>query len=1054
MSYADVCVDLSSVAVACLSGHNGSGKSALLDAVTWALWEEGRSSSDELIRLGQKEMWVDLIFDYEGRTYRVRRSRLKRASKSGKTGASKGTLDLQLLASVGARSLETRREEESLAVAAGARSERRELSRDNDSVLASGVDNAIASHPRMEETDGLGHWRSLTGATMRATQQSICDLLRMDYDTFVNSAYLRQGRADEFTTRPPSERKQVLSEILGLAYFDRLQEACRLRARDGKTKIELIENSLLSLPELEREGLEVASRLEIERVELKSKEGVLRELEALVSTLTQTVQNLKLKRQHIDDGASQLEELRADVEGLLRQRAEMERRHADLSQMVERAPEIEVKSVELEKAKAEVESLDRKALSAQGLSEEKLRLQSQLASIRSRLEVELDHFKDATESCRRKTEALRNDTRDGDKTQAAYADFKKLLTEEASLAQKQDTFTRLTERANLLQSMVTEAKIKLEAEIGQKELTLTELEQVISAENLVAEQKQALEEEVRELERVESEFELVEEKGMLMKTELESIDVKVEEVKRRQEENREKVRELTEHRHESICPLCAAPIVDRLAVINRYKVDNDSLDSDINSLLKSREELEDERNELRVKYMQLKREMSRRNELDKRIGQFNEKQNTIERARESRARTVKEILLLERRLDEMEFAQIERESLINVKTEIHKLEFDPAVYASLQSQIRAKRHIESRHVQLKKDMTELERLEKELPVLLERETKCLEELESESYGEELRSELKSVKEALEVLNYDRERHQFLKSQLIELLPFVEQVRDLKKAQDELPAVQDSLEQLTGRLESKQTRIPELEADIETLKEVTGELNEKQFFLEQRLEQLDKIRAEHQVLALAVAVCESRNDQIIRELEQLAERKIELVRLIEEREDHIFLAESFGKKGIQAVIIENAVPELESEANRILARLSDNKMHVALVTQQKTKSGNLAETLDILIGDEIGTRNYELYSGGEAFKVNFAIRIALSRLLARRAGARLETLVIDEGFGSQDDQSRERLVSAIKSIQTDFRKILVITHIADVREMFPVQIQVQKESGVSRLQVVS
>ncbi len=43
----------------------------------------------------------------------------------------------------------------------------------------------------------------------------------------------------------------------------------------------------------------------------------------------------------------------------------------------------------------------------------------------------------------------------------------------------------------------------------------------------------------------------------------------------------------------------------------------------------------------------------------------------------------------------------------------------------------------------------------------------------------------------------------------------------------------------------------------------------------------------------------------------------------------------------------------------------------------------------------------MFSGGEAFRVNFAIRLALSEVLAQRAGARLQTLVIDEGFGSQD-----------------------------------------------------
>src|SRR5271154_6183395 len=83
MSYADARLDLDGISVACLCGANGAGKSALLDAVTWAIWEEGRATSDKLIRQGQKEMWVDVVFAHEGNTYRIRRSRQISPSRSG-----------------------------------------------------------------------------------------------------------------------------------------------------------------------------------------------------------------------------------------------------------------------------------------------------------------------------------------------------------------------------------------------------------------------------------------------------------------------------------------------------------------------------------------------------------------------------------------------------------------------------------------------------------------------------------------------------------------------------------------------------------------------------------------------------------------------------------------------------------------------------------------------------------------------------------------------------------------------------------------------------------
>ena len=165
-----------------------------------------------------------------------------------------------------------------------------------------------------------------------------------------------------------------------------------------------------------------------------------------------------------------------------------------------------------------------------------------------------------------------------------------------------------------------------------------------------------------------------------------------------------------------------------------------------------------------------------------------------------------------------------------------------------------------------------------------------------------------------------------------------------------------------------------------------------------------------------------------------------------------LREAFGKKGLQAMIIESAIPEVEAEANRLLARMSEGRMSLRLETQREKVTGGVAETLDIIISDELGPRPYEMYSGGEAFRANLALRIAISKLLARRAGAQLQTLIIDEGFGSQDAQGRSLVVEAINSIQEDFARIIVITHIEEIRDLFPARIDVVKTPSGSRVSV--
>ncbi|MEO8396814.1 MAG: SMC family ATPase, partial [Chloroflexota bacterium] len=144
--------------LACLTGSNGAGKSSLLDAITWALWGKARARRDEeLVHMGQADMYVLLEFEQEGLTYQV----IRRRSRTRSTG----TLDLIAL-------------------------------------------------------DADGTPNNISEPNMRATQEKINRLLNLDYETFVHSAFLQQGKADAFTTKTPRERKQILSDILGLMRWE------------------------------------------------------------------------------------------------------------------------------------------------------------------------------------------------------------------------------------------------------------------------------------------------------------------------------------------------------------------------------------------------------------------------------------------------------------------------------------------------------------------------------------------------------------------------------------------------------------------------------------------------------------------------------------------------------------------------------------------------------------------------------------------------------------------------------------------------------------------
>jgi len=226
------------------------------------------------------------------------------------------------------------------------------------------------------------------------------------------------------------------------------------------------------------------------------------------------------------------------------------------------------------------------------------------------------------------------------------------------------------------------------------------------------------------------------------------------------------------------------------------------------------------------------------------------------------------------------------------------------------------------------------------------------------------------------------------------------------------------------------------------------------------EQLQATDAEVQRLDAAVTKLSQDLGAARRNLEYLNFQQDERKRLgalrtelLTERGIYGELALAFGKKGIQAMIIETAIPDIERDANALLARMTDNRMHLKLETQRDTQKGDTIETLEIKVADELGTRGYELFSGGEAYRINFALRIALSKLAASRAGARLQTLIVDEGFGTQDADGLERLVEAIRAIQDDFERVIVITHVAEMKEAFPVRIEVRKTAQGSVFQVV-
>jgi exonuclease SbcC len=315
-----------------------------------------------------------------------------------------------------------------------------------------------------------------------------------------------------------------------------------------------------------------------------------------------------------------------------------------------------------------------------------------------------------------------------------------------------------------------------------------------------------------------------------------------------------------------------------------------------------------------------------------------------------------------------------------------------------------------------------------------RDTYRTNQSETQKKEEELRILVQEIKKLDTIITTERTRLERQAGALDK--EQAESEKSLPQEREALAKAQKSIEDLTKAVQDDTKEVETLISEIESLPKIEGELGDAERAHRELREREGKLRVNSGKLQESLRRCaqlESERGQKSKEMRQVAEEKS----IYEE------LATAFGKRGTQALIIEKALPEIEEEANRLLVLMTDNRMHLKIESQRDTRKGDTIETLDIKIADELGTRNYEMFSGGEAFRVNFALRIALSKLLARRAGAPLPTLIIDEGFGTQDSAGREKLVEAINSIQDDFEKILVITHIEELKDAFPVRIDVIK-----------
>ncbi len=883
-------IDFSPYHLICLSGKNGHGKSALLDAMTWALWGQARKTTmsnkpdANLLHLGQTFMMVTFDFEFNGQLYRIKR-------EFGKTyGKPYAQLEFGLL------NPET---------------------------------NVIIP---------------LTDKTIKKTQHKIEETLRLNFESFVNSAFLRQGSANEFSQKNPKERKEILAAILGLNHYDELRRRALEKIKLGaaaktahQTIIEKIQTELNTQTMLEEQKTTLQSRLkEIAQLETNAEQKrlLLEQQEQLLRADQKKYEMLQFQQQQL---ITNKQELQQQLRISLSEWRTIHRKKL----LLPPTTVLDAQFVQLSNALKEHQQKLQRTLT---LREQILKTKEEMHRLAQQLQEQY-HTK------------LQEQKIVGERAKTELANAQRKEAELKTIIANYETeLVQITKEQNL-QSKLLENK-----ETYSKQLAALELQ---------FDKRKAFYQKMATL-------------GNMLSSELQSLQQK---------------ELLTHNEQDPSCPLC-----------------EQNLSSSRKKFLK---------NKFSLSQQSIQHQLSRIKKIINTLKPLLIAQND-------------ELKTMQKGNEQFATALIQQETL---RTNLVKNT------AELQKTIA---HVQNIATMIQQLNNQLKATEHEVAQLEKNKTSSL---ETNADYHALTTQLSSFEQETKTINYQSSTHQEAERQL----HTVEKLRTEAYAlQQEIHGQDQRAEHVHGhclKLKEIKTQEQAIAQELNAFAQLAAREKELNHLISEFKEQLKHVSTNKETALQEKGKIEAQQLKLTQLAQELTQEQSRLAELTKSNDDYYAIAAAAGKDGIQALLIEEAIPEIEQEANVLLAKLTNNQAQLFLESLRDLKSGGTKETLDINISDAAGIRPYELFSGGEAFRIDFALRIAISKLLARRAGTALQTLIIDEGFGSQDEEGLGFIMDALYKIQDDFAKIIIVSHLPTMKDQFPVHFVVEKKPQGSVVKVM-
>jgi len=189
--------------------------------------------------------------------------------------------------------------------------------------------------------------------------------------------------------------------------------------------------------------------------------------------------------------------------------------------------------------------------------------------------------------------------------------------------------------------------------------------------------------------------------------------------------------------------------------------------------------------------------------------------------------------------------------------------------------------------------------------------------------------------------------------------------------------------------------------------------------------------------------------------QLKKLKADSKALSKEQAHIEFWVRGFSNQGLPSYILDAVMPFITNRANHYLETLTDGDIVMNFTTQREMKSskGDYRDEIDITWQIE-GIEDSYPPSGGQLKKMEIATDLALMDLVASREGEHLDLLALDEVLDGLDSEGCQRVLMLLQKLRSQRNSIFVISHEAEVAEMFEKAVMAVKENGSTKLEMVA